>query len=500
MSPNKKSMAKVAKQTARMGTASIPRLLFEFGLPAVTGVFVNALYNVVDTIFVGRGVGEIGIAATTAAFPAVIVMIAFAVLIGSGGNALMAIRLGEKNHNAAEKILGNSFMLMTLISVVVTTLGLVFIEPILLISGATKEVLPYAKGYMSIIFWGMLFQCLAFSMNNFIRTTGKPKLAMITIISGAIINTLLDYIFIMKLGWGIRGAAWATIIAQLVSAILVMQYFLGKKAPIRLRFSGMRLRLGIVKSILFLGLPSFLMQIASTVVNVVLNTGLVAFGVATAVGGAGALAAMGVVTKTAQFFVMPVLGFVMAAQPLIGYNYGAHKYDRVKKTFWMGSAIVTTFLVLMWLFTQIWPGAIVTLFGINNPAVLEFAITAQRIYLFMLPVIGFQMMASNYFQSTGQPLKSAILTLTRQVIFLIPLIMFLPLLGQNLGKSPGFVLLLIPLAAPIADTFSTALSAFLVLRDMNNLDDKHARVTRSAEEAEAGILFEEPEFIPPLEI
>lgn len=500
MSPSAAAQEKVAKQTDRMGTASIPRLLFQFGLPSVTGVFVNALYNIVDSIFVGRGVGEIGIAATTASFPPMIVMIAFGVLIGAGGNALMAIRLGQKEYKAAETILGNSFMLMVIASLMITALGLIFIEPILTISGATPEVLPYAKQYMGIIFWGMLFQTAAFSMNNFIRTTGSPKRAMLTIMSGAVVNTALDYIFIMKFGWGIKGAAWATIIAQLVSAILVLSYFRSKKAPIRLKISAMALRLDLVKEILYLGLPSFLMQIASTVVNIVLNTGLVAFGVATAVGGAGALAAMGVVTKSAQFFVMPVLGLVMAAQPIIGYNYGAHKFDRVKKTFWMGTAVVTAFLIVATAFVEIWPGAIVSLFGLKDPAVAKFARDAGRIYLFMLPVVGFQMMGSNYFQSTGQPLKSSILTLTRQVIFLIPLITFLPMIGEKFGLSAYLVLLMIPLAAPIADTLSALLSATFVLKDLAQLDDAHARLTRTPEIDEEDFLLEEPEFIPAVEL
>ena len=465
----------VAK-TERMGTEKIGKLLWQFGVPATVGILVNALYNIVDSIFIGRGVGELGIAAATAAFPAMLLMMAFGMLIGGGGNALMAIKLGEKDFKTAEKILGNSFSLMILVSVVVTALGLIFIKPILAFSGASASVMPYAVDYMSIIFWGMLVQCVGFGMNNFIRTTGSPTRAMVTMLTGACINIVLDYVFIMQLGWGVKGAAWATIIGQAVNSIIVIQYFTGKKSPLHLHFGAMKLVGHLVKSIIALGTASCVMQVAASVVNVVLNSTLSRYGAHTSIGSSGALAAMGVVSKSAQFFVMPVMGIVMSAQPIIGYNYGAEKYDRVKKAFKLAAISSTIYLVIFWAFIEAFPALIIGLFGLVKKDIVDFAGKALRIYLLMMPLVGYQMVGSTYFQSTGQPGKSAFLSLSRQVIFLIPAILVAPLIAQGLGADPNATLLAIAIAAPVSDFLSTLVTTILVVRELRHLGEKHEAV------------------------
>lgn len=484
------SASKAANQTALMGTDSIPSLLWRFGLPAATAATINGLYNVVDSIFVGIGVGEKALAATTVAFPSVLLMVALGVLVGAGGNALMALKLGEKENETAEKVMGNSLTLMIIIAAAVSILGLIFLDPLLRLSGATDEIFSMSKTYTGILLGGMITQSLGFSMNNFIRTTGAPIRAMVTIAVGALINATLDYVFIFLLGWGIAGAAWATIIAQGVSSIMVLQYFLGKKSPVYLGWKTMKLEWPIVVEILKLGTSSFIMQSAGLLLSIVVNLSLKYYGFQSPLGSAGALAAMGVVTRIAQFILFPIIGFVMAVQPIIGYNYGAKSFDRVKKTFWVSSGIVTGILVLMWIGIELTPGIIVGFFGIEEESIRNFTAMALRIDLFAAPVIGFQMIASNYFQATGQPFRSSMLTLSRQVLFLLPLTVAGPYVFKLLGFSPTTVLLGIPLAMPISDTLAFILAAFMMKKELKVLDEKHAQQIEYEMIAESGYIEE----------
>lgn len=471
----KHPQAQSAQRTERMGTEKITKLLWEFGVPATVGIVVNALYNIVDSIFIGRGVGELGIAAATASFPPMLLMMAFGMLVGGGGNALMAIKLGEKDYVTSERILSNALTLMIIISALVTGLGLIFMEPVLRISGADAAVMPYAKDYLSIIYWGMIFQCIGFGMNNFIRTTGSPKRAMVTMLTGAVVNIVLDYLFIIKMGMGVKGAAFATIIGQAVNAVIVLQYFLGKKSPIRLHTGAMKLRLSLVKSILALGAASFAMQVAASIVNIVLNSSLTRYGAHSVIGSSGGLAAMGVVSKIAQFFVLPVMGIVVAAQPLIGYNFGAQQFDRVKEAFIKATIGSTIYLTFFWILIEAFPAPLVALFGLKKAAISNFASVALRYYLLLMPVIGFQMIASNYFQATGQPAKSAFFTLSRQVVFLIPAIYLAPVVAGALGADANGQLIAIAIAAPVSDFLSTLLVGVFVAREFRHLDARHAR-------------------------
>lgn len=506
MSPEAKAIKQNAhaRKTERMGNESIIKLLWEFGIPATVGLLVNALYNIVDSIFIGRGVGSLGLAAATAAFPPMIMMMAFGMLVGGGGNALMAIKLGEKKYDTAEKILGNSLTLIIIISAVVTGAGLIFLEPVLRFSGATAEVMPMAKEYTAVIFYGMIAMCIGFGMNNFIRTTGSPKRAMTTMLIGAAVNVVLDYLFIMVFGWGVAGAAWATIIGQFVSAVVVLQYFLSKKAPLKLHLGSMKLEAALVKSILALGFASFIMQVASSFVNVVLNSRLAKYGATTSVGAPGALAAMGVVSKTAMFFLMPIMGFVMAAQPIIGYNYGAQRFDRVKKTFTTAVVAVTSALILCWAGIQLFPHVLTSLFGLKDSATATFATSSLKMFLLLMPLIGFQMLGANYFQSTGQPRKSAILSLSRQVLFLIPALVIVPWAIGYFGGSSDEVLRGVVYATPISDLGSTLLTAVFIVKELTHLDAAHARkiepVDLDGDGVDSVFDHENVAFLPPTEL
>lgn len=452
------------EKTNRLGTDSIPRLLFSFGIPSVMALIVNASHPLINSVFLGRGVGDVGLAAMTVVFPSAIMILAFTVLIGSGGNALMAMKFGEKKHKEAERVMGNSFLLMVAFSLVFTALGLIFHKDILIISGASSETLPYAMAYQEIIFSGMIFNCIGFGMVNFMRTTGAPVRAMVVMMAGAFTNIVLDYFFVLEFNWGMRGAGFATLFANMLVAILVLQYFLSSRSPVHFHFSTMKPDIKLIGNILYLGLSSFVMQVASVFVNIAINSTLIRHGAANpTIGVEGALAGMGVVMRVAQMAVIPVMGFVTALQPIVGYNFGARQIPRVSKALWTTIAIVTAIHGSFWLIIQFFPATIIGIFGISEANVVAFATTALRLASLMLPVIGFQMVTASFFQSTGQPKIASVLTLARQVLILLPLIIYGPQLLQFFGLSGDLLLYAIP-AAMSASDFLTALLAAILLR------------------------------------
>ena len=298
------------------------KLLIKFSIPAIVGMLVNALYNIVDRIFIGNSVGSIGIGAIFVGSPVTLILMAFSTLVGVGANSLSSIRLGEDKKDEAELILGNAFVLLFIISSTLSVLGLTFIEPLLKIFGANENILPYSIAYLSIILIGAPFQSLGFGINNFIRGEGNPRVAMTTMLIGAILNVILDYTFIFIFDMGIKGAALATIIAQIVSAIWVISYFLGSKSMLKLKRKNIRLQKDIVKNILSIGLAPFSMHLASSMVTVILNNSLNTYG------GDVAISSMGVIHSITMFILMPIFGINQGAQPIIGFNYGAKKYDR----------------------------------------------------------------------------------------------------------------------------------------------------------------------------
>jgi len=412
--------------------------------------------------------------------------------------------LGERRYDEGERILGHALTLLIITSVGVAIVGLAFLEPILRLSGATPEVMPLAKSYMSIIFGGLVFQGIGFGMNHSIRTTGHPKRAMVTMLVGAVVNIFLDYLFIMVFGWGVAGAAWATIIAQSISAALVLHYFLSSATCVRLRLSKMKLEWALSWSIITLGVASFAMQAATSLVTIVLNNSAAYYGAATVIGASNALATVGVISRVGMFFIMPVMGFLMAAQPIIGYNYGARNFDRVKSTFRTAVVISTAMLTVTWLIILFFSDGLVSVFGITRADVAAFAALALRVDLVLMPLIGFQMLGSAYFQSTGQPFKSGVLSLSRQVLFLIPALIVVPMAIRALGGNEMMTLLGLMIAYPVSDFLASALTAVLIKREMGQLDEAHARTLHPHDlDADGEITvrdFEEVVFIPPTEV
>lgn len=436
---------------------STGKLLWSFSLPAIIGMMVSALYNVVDSIFVGNGVGPIGLTAVTIAFPLMIVMMGFGMLVGLGSTALVSIRLGEKKMDEAENILGNAVSAMVLIAAVLTAVFLIFLEPILLMLGAEPDVLPYAKQFATIIVAGSIFQYIGLSINNIIRAEGNPKIAMASMLISAILNTILNPTFIFLLHMGIRGSALATVISQAVTSIWVLSYFLGEKSLLKLRRKYLRIKKDIIMKIISIGMAPFLMQIAASVVTVLFNYKLIKYG------GDMAVAAMGVINRVSMLTLMPIFGINQGAQPIIGFNYGAKNYDRVKDV--LKKAVIAASLVCIvgFILIQVFSRDIIRIFN-NNAELIDIGSNGLKIMMFMLPIIGFQIVSSNYFQAIGKATHSIFLSLSRQVILLIPLIAILP----------GFFGLHgIWLAGPSADFGSSIITGIFLFIELGKLRDLH---------------------------
>ena len=459
----------------RLGSGSIPKLLTEFAVPAITGTLVNAAYNIIDALFLGRAMGEIGLSATQVATPIMTVFLAIAMMVGAGGNAFCALKLGEGDKETAERSLGNTVTLSIIIWVVVAVLAAIpwTLDALLTISSATDDVRSYAATFVRIISFGYIFQCIGFGVNNFIRTAGAPNRALLTMVTGAVVCVVFNYLFVMVLGWGVAGSALATLVGQCASCCSVLWYFLvTKNTPLKLRAAFMRPKGFIIRIIFVLGLASFCVQAGAAVLSFVTNFLLVKYGDMSVIGGDNALASIGLVQRVAMFTVMPLVGTSIAAQPILGFNYGAKLFGRVRKTLLCGVLMATSIAILMWAIVHIWPSQIVNVFGITDPDLVDFTIFALQVQLMLLPVVGFQIVGANYFQATGQPVKSIILSLSRQVLFLLPLMFFLPEWLPTWTAFTGLDALYI--ATPVADALAIILTAVFVCIELVNLGKKAA--------------------------
>jgi putative MATE family efflux protein len=473
------------EQVDRLGTANITKLMVEFAIPSIIGLVVNGLYNIIDSVFMGHAVPTIGQATATNAMPIMIVGMAVAILVGQGGNALAALRLGAGKRDDAERIMGNTFTLSVIMAVLCTAALFVFMDPILSASGVTEETREPTRLFLSIIGGGMILQFVGMGFNNFIRTAGDPNRALYTMVAGTIACIVLNFLFVVVLDWGIAGSAWATVLGQALSAVLVMWYFVfSDKTPFKLRIRYFGLRSRLVRGILSLGSAAFVLQIANAIINFFLNNQLRLLGAEHIIGADGALAAIGVVGRIAMFAFFPVMGVSIAAQPLFGYNYGARNYLRVKATFRIAMIWVTAIGLFFWALVHIIPGPIVMLFGITDD-LLTFTVGALKVQMFLMPLVGIQIIATQYFQSSGQPLKAMLLSLTRQVLYLIPLIYLLPLVIPSLFPSltslDGLYY-----AYPVADTLSVATCVIFMSFEFR-------RLNRRIREQAADKLAEEPD-------
>lgn len=432
--------------TNDLATLPIGRLLRYYAVPSIVGTMVNSIYNVVDRIFIGQGVGGVAISGLALTFPILIFLQAFGMLIGVGASSRISILLGQKKVDDAESLLGNAFMLSLILSVSTITLSYIFMEPMLYAFGASAETLPYATSYLNIVVPGNIFANLTFSYNSVMRSTGYPRKAMVTMIIGASLNVLLDALFIYGFGWGIQGAAWATVISMFVGMLFVLQHFTDKRNMLLIKPKYFKLKKRHVLAIFSIGIAPFVMQIAASMVQVMKNTTLVKYG------GDYAVGAHGISNSLSTFIFMFILGLSMGMQPIVGYNYGAGKIMRVKeaygKTVKYNMFVGITGLTLMFLF----PEFFVRLFTIDE-GLIEVAKHAVRIENFAFWAVGFQVTSAHFFQSTGQAKQALVLSLSRQVIFLIPLIYLMPLQWDLTG---------VWMATPTADILAFLVSATMV--------------------------------------
>lgn len=403
----------------QMLTASIPRLLLKFSLPAIVGLLVNALYNVVDSMFVGRGVGDLGLAGVTVCFPIVTIFIACVMLIGMGATALISIRLGAKKQNEAEVIMANALLLFILIGLTLTAVGLIFLKDILAFFGASSRVMPYATDYLRIILLGSVFLAVGTGMNNFIRAEGNPQAAMYTMLIGTVVNIILDYLFIFIFKWGIKGAAAATIVSYAVTSTWVLYYFLSGKSILKIKLINFRPQKIVIGQIIKLGIPTFVIQVTSSIQQLLLNRSLVRYG------GDLALAAMGVIMSITTFLVMPAMGISQGAQPIIGFNKGADKYERIKKTLSLAAVSATLVITAGFLVARAWPAQLIGLFN-KNPELIAVGVHGMGIFFKLIPLVGIQMLGASYFQAVGKANQATLLGLSRQVLIFIPLLIILP--------------------------------------------------------------------------
>lgn len=448
------------KQQQMLGTEPIGRLLLRYSVPAIIGMMVNGLYNVVDRIFIGNipNVGPIAIAGVGITTPIMTIILAFAMLIGIGAVTQISIKLGQGQKEMAEKLVGNAIFLSVVIGLLISMIGLTFQNPILASFGASQDSLYFAKAYINIILFGCVFNIIAFVMNSIIRGDGNPKLAATIMVVGCGLNIILDALLIMVFQMGIEGAAIATVISQVVTAIWGMSYYLRGKSNLQFCKSNLKLEWHLVKGIFAIGCAPFAIQIAASLTQVISNNALKTYG------GDLAIGAMATISSISLMILMPLAGLNQGAQPIIGYNYGAEKYDRATKTLKICITASLAGLALAWIAIQIFPQVMVGLFN-GDSELMAMTVGGLRKYLCVMPLITISYLGSNYMQSIGKAKEAMILSLLRQVIILIPMLLFLP---KFLGLDG------IWFAQPIADVVATVITTVVVLREIRSyhLKDK----------------------------
>lgn len=445
-----------------LGYEKISKLLRSFAVPSITATLVSSLYNIVDQVFIGQGVGYLGNAATNVSYPLSTICLAISLLIGIGSASRFSICLGRGDTDQAAKIAGNGVTLMVLAGILYLVLGEMLLTPMLRIFGATTEVMPYAQSYASIILIGMPFLILTNGISNLIRADGSPKYSMICMVAGAVVNTILDPIFIFVFQWGMFGAALATILGQILSFLLAIRYLWAFRT-ITLEKECFRPDWRDGLHTLSMGISSSVNQIAITIVQVVLNNSLTYYGAMSVYGEDIPLAACGIVMKTNAILLSIIVGISQGVQPIIGFNYGARKYDRVKQAYLL--AIRWNFVIsaVGFLLFQLFPRPIISIFGSGEELYFDFAVLFMRTFLFMVIVNGVQVLSSSFFTAIGKALKGLLLSLTRQVFFLIPLILILPLWMGIFG---------VLLAGPIADFIAFVVSVLLVKKEFSILKEQ----------------------------
>ena len=442
------ALEQTQKKEMDLGTGSIGKLMLRLSVPAIVAQLINALYNIVDRIYIGQGVGDTALTGLGVAFPIIMLISAFASLIGMGGAPLASIKMGEQNKEGAEKILGNCTTMLFGVAVVLTAVFLIFGRPMLMLFGATPNTIDYAADYLNIYVAGTIFVQFALGLNAFITAQGFAKTGMLSVLIGAVTNIILDPIFIFGFGLGVRGAALATVISQACSCIWVLTFLFGKKTTLKLKVCNMKLQSKIILPSLALGSSIFVMQASESIISVCFNSSLLKYGGDIAVG------AMTILTSVMQFAMLPLQGVGQGSQPIISYNYGAKNVDRVKSAFKLLLKVSLTYSVFLWLCVMIFPQVFAGMFT-SDATLLAFTAKALRIYLACLFMFGIQIACQMTFTSIGRAKASIIVAVMRKFILLIPLIYIMPaILHSNQTMA-------VYMAEPIADFLAVTFTAVL---------------------------------------
>ena len=449
----------ISEHKSPFATEPIGRLIAKFAIPCVISLLVNSLYNIVDQIFIGWGVGYLGNGATNVVFPITIIALALSLMIGDGGAAYLSLKLGEGNIEQAKKGVGNAVTMVTVVSIVLLVVFLIWIDPILTLFGATDVLRPYALEYGTVIGIGLPFMMIPAALNSMIRADGSPKYAMFSMALGAVINTVFDPIFIFVFHMGVRGAASATVMGQ-GATFLVSVFYLFHFKTFRFDTSALRLHWKTCKKVLSLGVSSFITQIAITIVMALSNNLLAKYGADSIYGSEIPLTAMGIVMKVNQILISILVGISTGAQPIIGFNYGSKNLTRVRKAFDIALVASEIVAVIAFLIFQFAPMRVVSLFGSEEGLYNEFAVMSFRIFLLLCPLTGFQTVAAIYLQAIGKPAKSALLSLSRQIIFFVPAAVILPVFMGVKG---------VLWTGPVADGLAFVLSLALIVYERKQL-------------------------------
>ena len=441
-------MAERSAVPLELGTEKIGKLLKQYALPAIIAQTASSLYNMVDSIFIGQGVGPLAISGLAVTFPLMNLSTAFGTLVGAGAATMLSVLLGQKNYKAANKVLGNVVSLNIIIGLLFMAIALIFIDPILYFFGASENTLPYAKEYIRIILIGNVVTHLYFGLNAAMRSSGNPKKAMGLTIFTVVFNAILDPIFIFGFDMGIAGAAWATVIAQTIAMFVVLHHFNDKSRPFHFEKGIFRLDMRVAKDSLSIGMGPFLMNAAACLVTLFINQQLREYS------GDLGIGAYGICNRFVFMFAMICMGLNQGMQPIAGYNYGARQYSRVKEVFWKTAKLAMVITTLCFIFGMFFPQAAAGIFT-HDKELVDLSAKALRIMTLVFPIVGFQMIATNFFQSLGMVRKSVILSLSRQILFLLPLLYALPHWFGADGVWMSF---------PISDALATLLTIFILGR------------------------------------
>jgi len=431
-----------------LGTGNVWKLLLQYAIPSVIAMTATSLYNIIDSVFIGQGVGALAISGLAITFPLMNLGAAFGSLVGVGAATLMSLRLGQKDYSTANNILGNVFVLNLIFGIAYTIIVLLFLDPILAFFGASADTLPYAHEYMVVISLGNVVTHLYLGLNALLRATGNPQKSMIATIISVIINLILAPLFIYGFNWGIRGAALATVIAQSTMLLWQIKLFSNKQNFIHLQKGIFRLKRRIVTDSLAIGLAPFLMNAVSCVIVILINKGLIKYGGDLEVG------AYGIVNRVAFLFVMIVMGLTQGMQPIAGYNFGAKQIDRVNKVLKYTILLATCVMTAGFLIGEFFPHAVASIFT-KDETLIELAVPGLRIVFLFFPIVAFQMVTGNFFQSIGMAKKAIFLSLSRQLLFLLPFLIIFP---QFFGVSGVWY------SFPVADSLSSIIAAFMLIK------------------------------------